>query len=426
MTMLRPAGMDVPRARKRGISRAALVAGATVLGAVLAIAAVASLARLGGGGVPVARATLVTAVVRRGTLVRSIAAAGTLVPQAVHVVAATQDGIVESVAVKPGSAVVPGSIIARMSNPELDAAEIGARSAVDVARARLRSARAQAEAAVLTRRSDYTTALAQAQVDRTNLQSLQGLHRSGFVSEQSYQIAQIKATEASSQARVAKAEIDVGESQAAADVATAQAQLAQAIAQLAAQQTEIAALTARAATGGIVQSVDVDPGARVAAGAELARVADVRTLKAVLQVPEGQVREITLGMPARIDTGNGVVTGHVTRIAPTAQDGAVAVDVAFARPLPAGARPALNVSGTIDLATLPNVLSVARPAGANDDTSVSLYRIDATSNRAHRVRVRLGRGSADRVEILAGLRAGDTVIVSDTSAYNGAATLLLH
>lgn len=420
------AGMDVIRPRKRGIPRSVAILTAAVALVAVAVAAVASLARLNGTGIAVDRSSIVTDVVQRGTLQRSISASGTLAPQEVHVVAAAQAGIVEAVSVKPGASVFASTPIARMSNPDLDAAVVGARSAVDVARAQLNSAQAQAQASALAQRSAYDTALAQAQVDRLNYESLQGLHRSGFIAEQTYQIAAIKATESSSQAQVARSQIGVGASQSAANVASARAQLERAIAQLAAKETEVEALTVRAGTSGVVQSVAIDPGARIEPGAELARVADERDLRAVLAVPEGQVHDVEVGMPVRVDTGNGVVTGRVSRIEPAAQSGSVAVDVALPHALPPGARPDLNVDGTIEIETLRDVISIARPAGAADDTTVSLYRIDPQANVAHSVRVQLGRGSSDRIQVRSGLRPGDTVIVSDTSAYNGASALTLH
>ncbi|HEY5348738.1 MAG TPA: HlyD family efflux transporter periplasmic adaptor subunit [Candidatus Lustribacter sp.] len=417
--------MDVIRTKPRGLSRGVTVSLAIALLAVAAVVAVISLTRTG-GGIAVDRASIVTDTAQRGTLQRSISASGALAPQEIHIVAAVQAGVVESVYVKPGASVTDGTPIARLSNPDLDADVVTARSAVDVARADLISAQQQAKAAALAQRSAYTSAQAQAEMDTTNVAGEAELHREGFVADQTYRIAQIKAAQSRSQLGVAHAQIGVDAAEQNAKVAAAQAELSQAAALLQAKEAEVDALTVRARSAGIVQSVAVDPGARVDVGTELARVADQRALKAVLQVPEGQVHAVAIGMPARIDTGNGVVTGRIARIAPSAQDGSVAVDVTFERELPSGARPDLNVDGTIDLQTLRNVLSIARPAGAADNTTVGLYRVDPRTSQARLVHVRLGVGSTDRIEVLSGLVAGETVIVSDTSAYGGASLLRLH
>jgi HlyD family secretion protein len=417
--------MDVAREKSRRLSRGATIALTVALLLVAAAVALFSLMRTG-GGIVVERASVVTDTVRHGDLDRSISASGALAPQEVHVVAAVQPGIVESVLVKPGANVSAGMPIARLSNPDLDADVIAASSAVDVARADLASAQQQAQASALAQRSAYTSARAQSEMDTTNVSGEAELHREGFIADQTYRIAQIKAGQSKDQLIVAHSQIGVDASEQSAKVAAAQAQLDQAQALLQAKQAEVEALVVRAHSSGIVQSVAIDPGARVDTGTELARVADQRDLKAVLQVPEGQAHAVTIGMPVRVDTGNGIVTGRVARIAPSAQDGSVAVDVAFAGALPSGARPDLNVDGTIDLQTLHNVLSIARPAGAADNSTVSLYRLEPGSSQARLVQVHLGIGSTDRIQVLDGVSAGDIVIVSDTSAYGGAPQLRLH
>jgi HlyD family secretion protein len=122
-----------------------------------------------------------------------------------------------------------------------------------------------------------------------------------------------------------------------------------------------------------------------------------------------------------IETSNGTVRGHVSRIDPAAQNGAVAVDIALDGPLPADARPDLHVDGTIELERLHNVVSIARPANAADATTIDVYRLVAGGSRALRTRIRLGRGSLDRVPVEAGLAPGASIITSDTSAYTAAA-----
>lgn len=419
-------GMDVVRARRASPPRIVIVIAAAGVLVVAMVMALFSLTRSSEGGPSVDRSTIVTDVARVGTLQRSISASGTLASENIRVVAAAQAGVVESVFLKPGAKVEAGTPIAQLSNPDLEADVVSAHSAVDVARAQLASVEQQAKAAALSTQSSYVSARAQAQEDDTNLQSLQYLHRNGYIADQTVRIADIKANQSSSQLHVAHSQIAVDAAEQEAKIAQARSQLDQALAQLQAKASEVDALLVRARSPGIVQSVAVDPGARVEAGAELARVADQRDLKAVLQVAEGQVHSVNIGMPVRIDTGNGTATGHVARIAPAAQNGSVGVDVYFSATLPSGARPDLNVDGTIDLETLRNVVSIARPAGASDDTTIGLYRIGRGSNVAHLVNVHLGRGSTDRVEVLSGIQPGDTVIVSDTSAYGGAPSLRLH
>jgi HlyD family secretion protein len=169
---------------------------------------------------------------------------------------------------------------------------------------------------------------------------------------------------------------------------------------------------------GVLQLVAVEVGQRVAPGANLARVAQPARLKAVVKVPETQAKDIQLGQRASIDTRNGVIPGHVTRIDPAVNEGTVSVDVGLDGALPSGARPDLTVDGTIELERLANVLHVGRPAQGQGDSQVGLFRLDPVGKIASRVKVRLGRASVSSIEVVDGLKEGDQVILSDTSAWD--------
>jgi HlyD family secretion protein len=421
----RPSAMDVVRERRRGVPKAAYaVAGAIALIALVAWA-LSSLTHQQGGTV-VDKSTLVTDVATRGTLLRSVSAQGAFAPERVRVASATQSGVVNQLFVKAGNVVVPGTVIAQMENPALDAQQANALSALRVAQANLADARQQAQGSVIGQQSSLSDAQAQARTDALQAESYARLHNSGLLATLQYQQAQIQAKKSEDDLRSRRAQVSVAQADGQAKIAAAQAQVDEAAAQLAAAQAQIAALTVRAATSGIVQSVDVDPGTSVAQNTEIARIADTRDLKVVLQVAESDVHAVSAGMSARIDTGNGTIVGRVARIAPAAQNGTVGVDVIFTRPLPEGARPDANVDGTIILAKLPNALSIARPAGATDGSAIDLFKIVDNGTRAVRVHVRLGQGSNDRVQVLSGLFPGDNVIVSDMSAYPDQATLRLR
>ena len=141
-----------------------------------------------------------------------------------------------------------------------------------------------------------------------------------------------------------------------------------------------------------------------------------------MKIPETQARDIVVGQPGFVDlrTGAPAAIGTVSRVDPAVQSGTVLVDVSFppGSPLPRRARPDLSVEGTVELERLENVLVVGRPAFGQEEGTVSLFKLDADGSEATRTRVRLGRGSVSQIEVKDGLRDGDRVILSDTSAYD--------
>ena len=158
----------------------------------------------------------------------------------------------------------------------------------------------------------------------------------------------------------------------------------------------------------------------------MARVADPASLKAELKIAETQVKDIKLGQPVEVDTRNGVIQGRVSRIDPAAREGTFTVDAALIGPLPGSARPDLSVDGTIELERLENVLNVGRPAFGQGQSTVSMFKLTPDGQEAMRTPVVLGRSSVSSIEIINGLREGDQVILSDTSPFGNADTLILR
>jgi hypothetical protein len=163
----------------------------------------------------------------------------------------------------------------------------------------------------------------------------------------------------------------------------------------------------------------VGVGQHVLTGTSVAEVIQRDKLKAALQIAETQARDISIGQPASIDTHNGIIPGHVTRIDPSVVNGTRTVDVALDGPLPPGAVPQLSVEGTIDLERMSDVLYVGRPALGNEDSTLSLFRLDADGKGATRVPVKVGRASVEDIQVLEGLKEGNTVILSDMSRWDG-------
>jgi multidrug efflux pump subunit AcrA (membrane-fusion protein) len=76
------------------------------------------------------------------------------------------------------------------------------------------------------------------------------------------------------------------------------------------------------------------------------------------------------------------------------------------------------VDGTIDLERLSDVLYVGRPAFGNENSTISLFKLDPDAKGAVRVPVKVGHASVNAIQVMEGLHEGDTVILSDMSRYD--------
>jgi hypothetical protein len=95
-------------------------------------------------------------------------------------------------------------------------------------------------------------------------------------------------------------------------------------------------------------------------------------------------------------------------------------DIAWGIEMPEEANVGLEVDGTIDIEKIDSVLQVGRPVHGTHNTGIPLFKIDSNGADAVRVYVELGRASVTTVEVLAGLKEGDRVILSDMSQFEKA------
>ena len=196
-----------------------------------------------------------------------------------------------------------------------------------------------------------------------------------------------------------------------------QARLSQMKNRLERLQQRVDGLQVRATFDSIVLDVPIEAGQRIQAGANIAKLAQQDALYAELSVPELKINDVAVGQKVLIDTRNTVVNGKVARIDPTVINGNVQVDVVFTQPLPSDARPDLSVDGEIITAHIENTLYVTRPLLSQSNSRAALYKVRDDNQFAERVHVRLGASSPNRIQILEGLNAGDTIVVSDPSLF---------
>jgi HlyD family secretion protein len=247
----------------------------------------------------------------------------------------------------------------------------------------------------------------------------ESLAKQGLVSSILVKQAQLRSATLRTRLEIERQRLSTAGESIAARTRVQQAAVDQARAVAALHEGRLAALRVRAGVPGVLQQVPVEVGQRVTPGQNLARVADPGRLKAELRIPETQAKDVEIGQPAQVDTRNGVVAGRVSRKDPAAVNGTVTIDVTFTGPLPRGAVPDLSVDGTIELERIENALQVGRPAFGQEQSTIALFRIVDGEGHAERAQVRVGRSSVNRIEIASGLEAGDQVVLSDMSAWDG-------
>lgn len=376
------------------------------------------LARLKPAAPSVDRGAVWIDAVRRGPMVRQVRGPGTLVPEEFLWIAAATDAQVQRVVIQPGALVTPDSVILELVSPEVTQAALEAESQLRAAEADYQNLEAQLASQALTQESQAAAVVADAEEARLRAEADTELAKAGLVSSLTQRLSTLRADQLKRRAALEARRVDRGEEGMRAQLAAQRARVQQLSTLWALRRAQAEGLHVRAGLAGVLQEVPVEAGQRVSPGTNLAKVAEPQKLKAELRIAETQAKDVTIGLPAEIDTRNGIVKGRVVRVDPAVREGTVKVDVALEGALPPGARPDLSVDGTIELERLADVLFVGRPAFGQPGSTVGLFRMEPDGKHAVRVSVKLGRASVNTVEIVEGLGEGDQVVLSDMSSWD--------
>jgi HlyD family secretion protein len=414
--------VDVPR--KAPPKRARWIYGS--MGLIAVVGATVALSRLEPAAPGVERATVWMDTVRRGEMLRQVRGPGTLVAEDIRWVPAVVPGRVERKLVLPGTAVRAGTVLVELSNPDVERQALEARRQLAAAQSDYATLRSNLEGQRLSQEATVATVRAQHREAQRQARAAEGLSQQNMVSASELARARDNMEELAVRVGVEERRLAHVTQSIRQQLAAQQGQIEILRTLSAFNQRQIESMQVRSVSDGVLQELSVELGQWVNSGTTLARVVQPGRLKAVLRIPEVQAKDVAVGQLASIDTRNGIIRGRVVRIDPSVQNGSVGVDVALEGQLPRGARPDLSVDGTVDIERLPSVLYVGRPAYGQPESTVSMFRLDPSGNEARRVSVRLGRGSANTVEILSGLRPGDVVVLSDMSAYDGAERVRLR
>jgi len=409
--------MDIPRpsnARAKMIRRTVLVSVAVLLLGGVTL----GLSRLRPAAPTVERAAVWTDEVKRGPMLREVRGLGTLVPEDIRWIAAQTDSHVDRVVLHPGAIVKPDSIILELSDLQLQRDALDAEYQLRGVQADYANLKVQVNSELMNQkaveaslRSDYEQAKIQHEVDEK-------LKAEGIGSSVTARLSKVKEDQLAIRLQLESERTRVAADSAIARLQAQESRVEQQKALYQLKKSQLDALHVRAGINGVLQLVPVEVGQHVTPGTNVARVADPKKLKAEIKIAETQAKEIAIGLKATVDTRNGVVAGHVSRMDPSVQNGTVTVDVAIDDSLPPGARADLSVDGTVEIENLRDILYVGRPVHGQSDSTIGIFKLVDDGGEAVRVNVKLGRASVNTIEVLSGLQAGDKVILSDMSQWD--------
>jgi HlyD family secretion protein len=364
---------------------------------------------------------VVIAEVRRGNVDNTINAAGVVIPVHEEVVASPGASRVAKVHAKPGQQVAQGDLLL-----ELDDRDI--RLALEALKEQL----AQQDNRITTltqeldqKRTQIASAIELLEIDlqaaRATLERNEKLRSSGLVSGENLLSAQLNVQRTEIQLRQQRALLEATRRTTASNIAAAELQKAILQKQIAQQEQLLDRTRVRAPFAGMLTWVLEEEGASVAAGQLVARVSEANNYRVEATLSDFHARQLAPGQPVRVEQNGDVLAGTVHTILPEIQNGTIKLLVDLAEPRNRSLRNKMRVDVNVVTQRRAGVLVVDSGAAFNGRGPQPVFVV--ADGVAKKRTVTLGASDGKVVEVVAGARAGERLVVSDVAGFKNHDTL---
>ena len=400
-----------PQRRRRRLAVAAAVVAVVALGAW----SLPHARQLRGTGGSVSMERLGLDDVSRGPFVRDIQAEGRVVAAFSPTLFAPAAGAV-TLRVHAGDSVRKGQVLAILASPELAAKLAQEQSSADTLQTDTLRARVDAGEQHAALQGARENAAIDVKAAETDLVRQQKAFDAGAAAGMQVDHAR----DALEKARIALSHAEAGlhskDDSLKFDVQAKEQAHARQLLLVDDLKRQVGELTVRSPVDGQVGQLFVAERASTPKDAQLLTVIDLSQLEVQMQVAESFARDLAVGMPGEI-AGNGKTwKARVSAISPEVVANQVEARLRFDGAMPDQLRQNQRLSVRVLLDQRPDVLSVR--AGSFIDESGGQYAYVVRDGVAVKTPVRLGARSVDRVEILAGLKPGDRVVVSGAENFH--------
>src|ERR1044072_3433371 len=362
----------------------------------------------------------------KGTIAAPITAVGTIWPREKADVSAKVSAQIKSMALLQNRPVRAGQIIAVLESRDLQAQRAEAVAALNQARANERSI---VTGTIPKTNAEDQKALNDARAKVNNARALyerrRALYEKGGISKKDLESAQLDLTTAEDELRLQEQTVALrARSLNPNDRPVAAAQTAQAQQHVATLDAQLSYATIRSPITGIVTDQYQYEGEFASAGGKLVTIADTSTVIVKAPFSDTAVAQLKTGDTATVvptDTSAEEMHGQVTLLSRASDPTNRSVEVWVTLGNGDGKLRA-NGAAQVTVAANSKTDAIAVPASAvtletSDATEGTVMVVDA-QNVAHETKVTTGIRTADKIEIVEGLKGGETVVIEGNYALS--------
>jgi HlyD family secretion protein len=360
-------------------------------------------------------ASVMLAEVRVGNIANTINASGIVIPVHEELVSSPIQTRVAKVHAKLGQQVPAGELLLELDNRTILLAVDGIKEQLAQQENRILALTLEMD----QKRKQLVSAIELLELDleaaRVKLGRYQTLRKAGGVSAEDLLTAELNVKRAEIQLRQQHEQIDDSKRVTSSNIEGARLQKNILQQQLLQQQELLAQTQVRAPFAGMLTWLLADEGASVATGQLVAKVSELNNYKVEASLSDFHARALSAGQKVLVEQGNVKLDGEVQTVLPEIQNGTVKLLVTLAQPSHPMLRNKLRVEVNILTEQKKNTLLADYGPAFNGRGPQDVFVV--RGGVARKTTLDIGASDGKSVEILSGARAGDRLIISNTSSY---------
>lgn len=371
--------------------------------------------------VPVDRVRVAT--VTRGDLVQDVSVQGRVVAAVSPTLYATASGTITLLA-EAGERVLEGQVLATVVSPELTNQLQQAESTLEQRKMELERQRIESRQLALEKRKAADLADVALVAANREKRRADEAHARGVIPQIDFEKAQDDLRNAELAHKHAVADADLFDERLAFELRASEFDVDRQGLFVEDLRRQVDALSITSPVSGIVGDLLVDQKAAVARDMPVMAVVDLTRFEVDAQIPESYADDLAIGMTAEVLVGGDRFPGQLVAVSPEIVGNQVASRVRFSGDTPSNLRQNQRLTVRVLLAEHNDVMMVQRGQFLDSGAGRVAYVVNE-DRVAERHQIQTGARSLGAVEIVSGLKPGDTIVVSNLDPFRSADTVLL-
>lgn len=364
----------------------------------------------------ITKAEIRTAVAEMGAVENTLTASGEVQPEFEQVITSPITAVIQQVLLDAGTQVKAGEKILELDKEATQLTFDKEKDEVDLKRNKVVKLRLDLDKSFYDLKINDSIKAMKITSLRADVENAKRLQKAGGGTREAIETAEMNLRIAELEKKQLENDIKIKQQTMRADIKDSELSAQIQEKQLMEYQSKLQKANIIATRPGVLTYVNKNLGSKVSEGEILARLADLGSFKIIGAISDNYAEQVKIGMPVIIRINDTQLRGSLTNIQPSVQNNILSFDVAFDSKSTDLLRPKLKVEVFLITAAQQNVVRVAN-GPAFKGASVQDIFVLRKDGKAEKRTVKIGLSNFDYVEIVEGIKPGETVIITDMSEY---------